>query len=314
MGAKANEDPRTKRELLEEIEQLRARLDEAEQTLAAIRSGDVDALVVTGPDGDQVFSLTGAERTYRLIVETMNEAALTVGLDETILFCNQRFCELLKTPMSDIIGQKLTAFAAPAQQQPLQRFLANAQSGPCQLRLTLRAADGIVVSVQLAASLLLTDAHASICLVGSDLTDLEAAAAELQDANAALRVLLQRRDLDREELVSSVLTNLNKQVVPSLEKLRRSGLTEKQQHLLQSTELQLRGVLSPICELPAGARLTRAERQIANLVVQRKRTKEIADILDISPKTVDTHRKNIRKKLGIQNKGKSLRSHLITSK
>ncbi len=98
MSDNANKDTRTQRELLEEIEELRTRLDEAEQTLDAIRSGDVDALVVSGPHGDQIFSLTGAERTYRLIVETMNEAALTVGLDETILFCNKRFCDLVKTP------------------------------------------------------------------------------------------------------------------------------------------------------------------------------------------------------------------------
>ena len=101
MSDNANRDHRTSRELLEENAELRTRLDEAEQTLAAIRSGDVDALVVSGPHGDQVFTLTGAERTYRLIVETMNEAALTVGLDETILFCNRRFCDLVKTPMAD---------------------------------------------------------------------------------------------------------------------------------------------------------------------------------------------------------------------
>ena len=204
MSVKAKEDPRTKAELLAENEELRARLDEAEQTLDAIRSGGVDALVVTGPHGDQVFSLASAERTYRLIVETMNEAALTVGLDETILFCNQRFCDLLKTPMADTIGKKLTAFVAPAQQPPLRMFLADALAGPVQWRLTLKAADGAAVSVQFAASLLVVDALTSICLVASDLTELEAQAssirvlreqqqaleesrAELQAANASLR-------------------------------------------------------------------------------------------------------------------------------
>ena len=200
---RSNKDHRTKAELLEEIEQLRARLEEAEQTLDAIRSGDVDALVVAGPQGDQVFSLTGAERTYRLIVETMNEAALTVDLNGVILFCNQRFLDLLKCPLSEAIGRKLTAFAASAQKLPLKKFLADVQGGPAQRSLTLRAADGGAVSVQLAASPLLDAGHASICLVASDLTELEAQAdsirvmhghqqaleesrAELQDANAAL--------------------------------------------------------------------------------------------------------------------------------
>jgi PAS domain S-box-containing protein len=204
MCAKANKDTRSRRELLAEMEALSARLDEAEQTLEAIRSGDVDALLVSGPDGDRIFSLTGAELTYRLIVETMNEAALTVDLDKTILFCNQRFCDLVRRPMTDIIGRKLTAFVGPAQQQPLRTLLEDARTGPVQRRLTLWDADGNAVSVLLATSLLAADGNASICMVASDLTELEAQAssirvlseqqqaleesrAELQAANTSLR-------------------------------------------------------------------------------------------------------------------------------
>src|SRR5450631_3048842 len=174
MSIKANEDPRSKRELLEKIDQLCSRLDEAEQTLDAIRSGDVDALVVAGPHGDQVFSLSGAERTYRLIVETMNEAALTVALDETILFCNARFCDLVKVPMSNTTGQKLSAFFAPAQHHLLRMLMDTAQAGSVKQRLMLRAADGARVSVQIAASLLVADGLISICMVATDLTELEA--------------------------------------------------------------------------------------------------------------------------------------------
>jgi PAS domain S-box-containing protein len=199
----SSRDHRTKAELLEEIGQLRARLDDAEQTLDAIRTGDVDALVVAGPQGDQVFSLTGAERTYRLIIETMNEAALTVDLAGTILFCNQRFADLVKSPIAEIIGRKLTAFVARAQQAPLQQLLAEALAGPVQRSLTLRASGGAAVSVQIAASPLVELGNTSICLVASDLTELETQAdsirvllehkqaleeskAELQAANAAL--------------------------------------------------------------------------------------------------------------------------------
>jgi formate hydrogenlyase transcriptional activator len=181
MSVKANEDTRTKRELLEKIEQLCSRLDEAEQTLDAIRRGDVDALVVAGPHGDQVFSITGAERAYRLIVETMNEAALTVGLDETILFCNPRFCDLVKTPMSNTIGQKLSAFFAPTQHQLLLMLLANVQAGSVRQCLMLRAADGTAVSVQIAASLLVADGLISICLVATDLRELEAQTDSIRD-------------------------------------------------------------------------------------------------------------------------------------
>jgi PAS domain S-box-containing protein len=193
MSPKANEDPRTKRVLLEEIERLRIRFDEAEQTLDAIRSGDVDALVVAGPHGDQVFSLTGSERTYRLIVETMNEAALTVGLDGMILFCNQRFCDLVVTPMADAIGKKLTSFVATAQQRSLRMLLADSQDGPAQQQITLQATDGTAVPVLVAANLLEADTSTSICLVMSDLTELEAQASSLQHLRLQQQALEESR-------------------------------------------------------------------------------------------------------------------------
>lgn len=173
-------DSRTKAQLLEEMEQLRARLDEAEQTLQAIRSGEVDALVVEGPQGERVFSLTGAEHIYRVIAETMHEAAFTVDLDGTILFCNQRFSDLMKTPMNEAVGRKVTAFVSRPQEQPLEKLLADVQKGPVQRRLTLRASDGAVVPVQLAASLISEDSSTSICLLASDLTEIEASAKSIR--------------------------------------------------------------------------------------------------------------------------------------
>lgn len=163
-------------ELLAENLRLAARLDEAEQTLEAIRTGDVDALLVSGPHGEQVFTLDGADRVYRTIIETMNEAALTVDVDATILFCNPRFGELIGSPLAAIVGQPLTAFAAPPQYDPLRRLLADARQAPVQRRLTLRAADGRPVPCQFAASPLVTETGPQVCLTASDLSELEAAA------------------------------------------------------------------------------------------------------------------------------------------
>jgi len=171
-----SKDHRTRAQLLEEIETLHWRLEEAEQTIEAIRKGDVDALVVTSPRGEQVFSITGAEHIYRVIVETMNEAGLTVDPDGTVLFCNQRFCDLMKTPIQEVIGHKVTAFAARPQQPSLESLLQDAQGEAVQRRVTLRAADGTAVPVQISASPLHTDNTVSICLVASDLTELEASA------------------------------------------------------------------------------------------------------------------------------------------
>ena len=195
---------------MKRYEQLRLRLEEAEQTLEAIRHGDVDALVIAGPQGEQVYSLTGAEHVYRVIVETMNEAALMVDPDGTILFCNQRFCDLMKTPIQEVLGRKVTAFAARPQRSPLSTLLADAQAGPVQRHLTLQATDGTAVSVQLSASLLRANDSTSICLVASDLTELEASASSvrvlrehqetLQEANERLRVQAKELQTQAEEL------------------------------------------------------------------------------------------------------------------
>ena len=101
---------------LAEIESLRRRLEEAEETLRAIGNGEVDAFVVSGPDGRQIFTLKGAEQPYRILVETMNEGAATLGADGTILYCNNRLAAMLQVPPERLTGRDLSTFVAPPDQ------------------------------------------------------------------------------------------------------------------------------------------------------------------------------------------------------
>ena len=105
-----------------EIEDLRAELAEAQGKLAeaqevirAIQSGDVDAVVVTGPEGEQVFTLRGAEYAYRVLVEAMNEGAATIAADGAILYCNRHLSELLGIPIERIIAKPAAAFFCPGE-------------------------------------------------------------------------------------------------------------------------------------------------------------------------------------------------------
>jgi len=237
-----NGDNRTREELLDEIEQLRFRLDEAEQTLDAIRSGDVDALVVAGPHGDQIFSLTGSERVYRQIIETMNEGALTVSLDGTILFCNQRFCSLLHYPMAALIGRNCADLSPPAQLAQLKVFLDDAQAGPLQQFFHLRVADGGTVPVNIAASMLVTETENSICLVVSDLTALEAQANSINDMLRQKHTMeVQQTELlaSNEELRDSQRAALN--LVKDVEIARRKAEEankELQQEILVRAQIE----------------------------------------------------------------------------
>ena len=105
-----------RKELLAENENLRLRLEEMEDTLRAIGSGEVDAFVVSGPDGEQIFTLKGAEQPYRILVETMNEGAATLAADGTILYCNNRLAAMLLVPLEKLLGTQLGSYVAPADQ------------------------------------------------------------------------------------------------------------------------------------------------------------------------------------------------------
>jgi PAS domain S-box-containing protein len=100
-------------ELLVEIEELNQSLEETREMLRAIRSGEVDSLVVLRPAGEQVFSLQGAEHPYRVLVETMNEGAATIAADGTIAYCNRCLANLLQVPLEKILGSTLQSFVAP---------------------------------------------------------------------------------------------------------------------------------------------------------------------------------------------------------
>jgi PAS domain S-box-containing protein len=91
-------------------EELISRLREAEDTLEAIRTGEVDAVVIAGPRGQQVYTLENADRPYRVLVEQMQEGAVTLSEDGTILYCNERFATLVARPHDSIIGLSLTEF------------------------------------------------------------------------------------------------------------------------------------------------------------------------------------------------------------
>ena len=85
---------KTKQQLTEKIEELQTRLQEMEETLEAIRSGAVDAIVASGPAGDRVYTLEGADHAYHMMVESMNEGAVTMMTDGTILYCNRQFGQM----------------------------------------------------------------------------------------------------------------------------------------------------------------------------------------------------------------------------
>lgn len=125
-----NEQDITK--LRTEIEELKIRLAETEETLHAIRNGDVDAIIVSGDEGDKIFSLTSSETPYRIIIEQMDEGAFTVSTKGIILYCNNRFAEIVEVSPEKIAGSELTDFISEEDHPELKRLLKKGRKKPAR--------------------------------------------------------------------------------------------------------------------------------------------------------------------------------------
>jgi PAS domain S-box-containing protein len=139
-------------------------------------------------------------------------------------------------------------------------------------------------------------------------------AKNLEEANAALKVLLKRRQEDKTELEEKVISNVKELVEPYLRKAQRTRLTERQKAYLSILESNLKEVISPFSRSLSAKfmNLTPSEIQIANLVKHGISTKDVSEMLCLSTKTVEFHRDNIRKKIGIKNTKTNLRSYLLS--
>ena len=144
--------------------------------------------------------------------------------------------------------------------------------------------------------------------------ELETKANKLEDINTALNVLLEKRKVDQIELEEKIVLNVENLIKPYLDKLRQGSLDDRKKNILNIIQSNLDEIISPFTRNLSSRHynLTPKEIQIANFIRQGTTNKEIAEILFLSVKTVEFHRDNIRKKLGIKNKKINLTSYLLS--
>lgn len=142
--------------------------------------------------------------------------------------------------------------------------------------------------------------------------ELEDKTHEMEELNAALRVLLKKREEDRNELEEKVVANLENLVLPYIEKLKHSQLGSRDKTNLNIIEANLKDIITPFSHKLSSRHmnLTARELQVANLIKSGKTTKEIAGFLNVSPSAVNICRYRIRTKLGLNNKKANLQSYL----
>jgi PAS domain S-box-containing protein len=180
----------------DQIAELRARLSEAEETLHAIRSGEVDAITVSTPAGEQIYSLKSAEQPYREMIEAMSEGAVNITADGMVLYCNQCFARLTRVDPHSIMGSSLLMYFVDRDRATITRALQESRDGTSRVRAHLQTVDGTLVPVNVAMHVLSDGGIHSIVIVTSDLTQMVVAQEatnrinlSLEQANRALRVL-----------------------------------------------------------------------------------------------------------------------------
>jgi PAS domain S-box-containing protein len=144
--------------------------------------------------------------------------------------------------------------------------------------------------------------------------ELEMKSQNLEEVNTALKVLLKQREADKKEMEEMFLTNVKDQIIPYIEKLKKSGPNTDQKACIETMEVHVNDIISPFLKSITSkyVDLTPKEIQVASLIKDGKTTKEIGLLLNISPGSVDLHRYHIRKKLGINKQDVNLRSYLIS--
>ncbi len=167
---------KSKEVLVEENRQLRTRVEELEAVLHAIRSGKVDALVLSKPAGEQVLPLQGALEPYRIMVEAMGEGAVSLSAESTILYCNARFVELVRMPRERIIGLPLHDMIAEPDRKTFDEMISRGLQELMRGELTLLASDGMRIPVHLSMCPLPESDGKAVSVVVTDLTEVFAAA------------------------------------------------------------------------------------------------------------------------------------------
>jgi len=196
-----------------EIEELRARLECAEATISGIRSGKIDALVVLGPKGEQIFTLKGADRSYRVILEKMAEGAVTLDEEFNILYANSCFAGMVGAPLPEVPGDLFIRFLMPKDHVRFQDLLARAACDNVKDEFGLICADQTKIWVNISVSKINLPAEPDIlCLIVTDLT---------ARYNAEKEILIVKNDLEKKVMQRTETLKLaNKDLEQSQRMLR----------------------------------------------------------------------------------------------
>lgn len=287
-------------------------------------------------------ALKEREENFRTLAENANDGILIAVEEGKYVYANQRAAEitgyglfeLLKTTIQDIVHlddfEKIEEtyrhiFAGKKFQKLFETTIVRKDGNKVPIEITSArsiwygqpAAILIFrdITERVKAKNALQEAHHELELRVKERTkDLEIKTKSLEEMNTAMKVLLKKREEDKIEIEDNVLTNVKELVMPFVDKFRETQLDGQQKTFLSIIESNLNEIISPFTRRLSleYLNLTPTEIQIANMTKHGSTSKKIAKIMNISPRTVDTHKKNIRRKIGLEGKRANLRSYLLS--
>jgi PAS domain S-box-containing protein len=281
------------------------------------------------PDTRQDTAATGISQLYKALFDNAADGILVADIDSMRFHIgNNAICEMLgysheeikHKGVIDIHPTEALAHATEQFKRLSRKEIVLSKDIPIMRK------DGSIFYADIKAFSIQLNGETYIAGIFRDITErkkteeslkekereLEIKAMNLEELNTALKVLLKKRDEDRLELEEKVLLNIKELVLPYLDKIRVSGLDKTQNAYADILESNLRDIVSSFSYRLSSVymNLTPSEITVANLVRQGRTNKEIADILNIAPRTAAFHRERIRKKLGIKNQKTNLKSLL----
>jgi PAS domain S-box-containing protein len=306
--------------------------------------GKVESIVAVGRDitkqKQAEEKLRKSEEKYRLLVESTSDWIWMCDLKSRITFSNNSVKEILGYEIHEILGKTALSLIHTEDRKSVQKWFQKAkkqkrgwrgsvinwQHKDKSIRFLETIAEPIFddkgnlsgysgidrdVTPRILSEIALQKAHYEL---QEKTIRLEVKKNSLEELNTAMKVLLKKREEDKTEIESNVLKNVKELIEPYFEKIKKTKLDDQQGALLSIIESNINEIVSPFTRKMSlkYLNLTPTEIRIANLIRHGSSTKKIAEIMNVSPRTVETHRKNIRRKIGLDRKRANLRSHLLS--
>ncbi|MDB5251839.1 MAG: domain S-box protein, partial [Flaviaesturariibacter sp.] len=260
---------KTREELEEEIAELQHQLSEARDTIEAIRTGQVDALILQGQDGHQLYTLKSADHTYRAFIEKMTEGALTLSPQGHILYCNSQFASMVNLPLSAVIGTPFEGFVASENIDAYRRLFDSCWTSDCKGEVWLLAGEHRT-PVQLSLTTLEMEEGLSLSMILTDLTSQKAAQQQLSTSNeqlAGFNKALEASNHDLQQFASVASHDLQEplrkiHIFSNLIRDRQEGLSEDSQIYLQKVIDASRRMKSLIVDILNYSRLSAGDHNL----------------------------------------------------